>query len=97
MAISISKQYTSTGAKDPIDLNASHSVTFGVKSNTGDAVFTIEHYLGKVGAGGWYDSGQDVTEGHAYTTKGTIENMRINISSMGTASSVNLDVIGSNR
>jgi hypothetical protein len=97
MAVKLSYTYTGTGAGAAIDINSSHNVSWGVKSNTGDAVFTIQYFIGDPTDGGWYDSGlAPIVEGRIYTTAGGADKMRINISSMGTAASVDLDITAGN-
>lgn len=94
----LTRTYLGTGAGAAIDINPSHNVSWGVISNTGDAVFTIQFFIGDEATGAWMDSGlASIEEGRIYTTAGNADKMRINISNMGTATSVALHITAANQ
>ena len=97
MAANISKVYTTTGAQNAVDIDASHGVTYGITSENGDVtIASVEVKIGKDGR--WYDSTPDsMIEGEAYTLFGPIEAMRVNVSSLGTSTFYYFDITASDR
>lgn len=83
-------QYDSTGAKDPVDVKRTGRLSIVVSSENGDATFTVE---GKLKTN-WYELGGTVEDGKIKSTQGPLEAIRLNISDLGTSSTVDFEVLG---
>lgn len=95
MAINQSKRYTTTGTQAGIDVNASHSVTFGFTSENSD--ITITNVEVKIGNNWYVDATTTPVEGKAYTFAGAVDEIRCSVSSMGTSTYFDFDYTTSNR
>lgn len=96
MSIRTIKTYTTTGPQDTIDVPHGHNITWAVIPDTGTPVFAVEVQLNEGGA--WVTSDSEALNiNQAYTFAGGVEAIRLNISDLGGASSVNFEVSGDNR
>ncbi len=85
--------YTTTGAKTSLGDFGSDDVSYAVSDNgANSSVATVEVLIGE----GWY-ADADYLIGKPRTFEGPIAGLRINITSLGTASSVYFDVRGVGR
>lgn len=92
MANRVNKRYTTEAAQDAIDVNDSSHISFAATSENADATFTIE---GKLTSGGvWHTVQSDYTEGTIQTTLGPVDEMRVNISDLGTSAYVDFELLG---
>lgn len=83
-------QYNSIGAKDPVDVKRTGRLSILVSSENGDATFTVE---GKLKTN-WHEVGGTVTDGQIISTQGPLEQIRLNISNLGTSSTIDFEVLG---
>lgn len=84
-------QYDSTGAKDGVDVKRSGRLSVCVTSQNGDATYTIQGKLKNE----WRNVGMSaVVDGEISSSIGPLEEIRLNITSLGTGSTVDFEVLG---
>lgn len=93
MTIESNIQHTSTGEKTPIDVGSPKRLSFITVGTGGtDYVANIEVQLTTDGAFSVAETG--IADKTVKVTTGAVKAIRINISSLGSASAVNFEVLG---
>jgi len=93
MTVKIKKEYSSTGAKDALDVGIEGNYSFLVNSTNSDAVFTVEGQLTDSGDWGTVTS-ETLNNGELYGTTAPVDKLRLNIASLGTSSGVTFEIYG---
>lgn len=95
------EKYTTTGAKNAIDLDPGHLTTFRYYVSAGSATtpptVSVEGKVHK--DSDVWGAVKEVAPviNTAYVSDGSLEQIRINISNLGTATEVSFDVVGNRR
>ncbi len=91
MATTNTQTHTTTGAKTGIDIPNTHRVTFSLLGDETDYVADIQVQL--VPAGNWITAEASLADNTPKTTVGPISAIRVNITSMGAASTIDFEVV----
>ena len=83
---------TSTGAGDTIDIGSPKTLSFATNGDVGDYTANIEVLLHQQGS--WFVVETAITDGEVKTTTGPVIGIRINISALGTATTIDFEVLG---
>lgn len=85
--------YTETGAQAAIIINPEHQSSYMVSADEGTPVFTVQVRVTPGGAWGVPSDTMGTNLNQAYTVLKPVSELRINISSLSTATEVYLDHI----
>lgn len=93
MSISTTKTYTATGTQTAIDVGVTNQITYAVKEDVSGLTFDVEVQI--TNGGDWFKvSDSTQSTGQAYTFLGGVTSVRLNITSLGSSTSVNFEVGG---
>lgn len=92
MTISVKQTHTSTGAKASIDVGSPKRLSFLTVGDVDDYTANVEVLL--TPSGNWVAAEVGITDSTVKTTTGSVIGVRLNISSLGTATTVDFEVLG---
>jgi len=87
-----SSNITTTGTSDPLTFSVNSIMGFGTTGTADDYVASVEVQL--VNNGNWYTIQDAIEDGVAYSSNAGCVATRLNVSSMGTATSIDFEVNG---
>jgi len=87
--------HTTTGTKTAIDIPPNAAISFVTIGDVGDYTADVEVLL--TGSGTFVAAETAITDKDIRTTTGPIQQIRINISDLGTATTLDFEVLGISR
>lgn len=92
MTVTVKQTHTSTGAKDAIEMGTPKTVTFAVVGDQTDHTINIEIQI--TDGGTWFLAEGAITDKAPKTTTGPVVAIRANIANLGTATTIDFEVLG---
>jgi len=92
MTIQNTDRREAVGTGEEVDVGTPKTLTFAMVSENGDAVASAEVQL--VDGGNWVTAFTPLGEGEPKSTNGPVKKIRINVTSLGTGSFVDFEVVG---